>query len=77
MLYAEFLADEFQAVEADGDGERSKARVLYEVSATRPRTICFSFPSSAARSQLRVCHLRVHRAIPRGLSHALSKDICW
>jgi uncharacterized protein (TIGR02246 family) len=29
--YAEFLADEFQAVEADGDGERSKARVLYEV----------------------------------------------
>lgn len=29
--YAEFLADEFQAVEADGDGERSKPRVLHEV----------------------------------------------
>jgi hypothetical protein len=29
--YAEFLADEFQGVEADGEGERSKARVLGEV----------------------------------------------
>src|SRR5215469_6485880 len=29
--YAEFLADDFQAVEADGDGERSKARILLEV----------------------------------------------
>ena len=29
--YAEFLADDFQAVEADGDGERSKARILREV----------------------------------------------
>jgi uncharacterized protein (TIGR02246 family) len=30
-VYAEFLADEFHAVEADGDGERSKSRVLLEV----------------------------------------------
>jgi hypothetical protein len=29
--YAEFLADEFMGVEADGDGERSKPRVLHEV----------------------------------------------
>jgi uncharacterized protein (TIGR02246 family) len=29
--YAEFLADEFHAVEADGEGERSKPRVLREV----------------------------------------------
>jgi uncharacterized protein (TIGR02246 family) len=29
--YAEFLTDDFQAVEADGDGERSKARILREV----------------------------------------------
>jgi uncharacterized protein (TIGR02246 family) len=29
--YAEFLTDDFQAVEADGDGERSKQRVLHEV----------------------------------------------
>jgi uncharacterized protein (TIGR02246 family) len=29
--YAEFLADEFQAVEADGGGERSRARILLEV----------------------------------------------
>jgi hypothetical protein len=29
--YAEFLADDFQAVEADGDGERSRPRVLREV----------------------------------------------
>lgn len=29
--YAEFLADDFQAVEADGDGERSKPRILREV----------------------------------------------
>lgn len=30
--YAEFLTDEFQGVEADGEGERSKARVLGEVA---------------------------------------------
>lgn len=30
--YAEFLTDEFQGVEADGEGERSKARVLDEVA---------------------------------------------
>jgi Domain of unknown function (DUF4440) len=29
--YAEFLSDDFQAAEADGDGERSKDRVLREV----------------------------------------------
>jgi uncharacterized protein (TIGR02246 family) len=29
--YAEFLTDDFQAVEADGDGERSKPRILREV----------------------------------------------
>jgi len=29
--YAEFLADDFQAVEADGEGERYKLRVLSEV----------------------------------------------
>lgn len=29
--YAEFLTDDFQAVEADGDGERSKPRFLREV----------------------------------------------
>lgn len=29
--YAEFLADDFQAVEADGEGERSRTRVLREV----------------------------------------------
>ncbi len=29
--YAEFLADDFEAVEADGEGERSKPRVLGEV----------------------------------------------
>jgi hypothetical protein len=29
--YAEFLAGEFQAVEADGEGERSRARILLEV----------------------------------------------
>jgi len=29
--YAEFLTDDFQAVEADGDGERSKPRLLREV----------------------------------------------
>ncbi len=29
--YAEFLADDFQAVEADGDGERPKPRILREV----------------------------------------------
>ena len=29
--YTEFLADEFHAVEADGEGERSRARVLLEV----------------------------------------------
>lgn len=29
--YATFLADDFQAVEADGNGERSKDRVLREV----------------------------------------------
>jgi uncharacterized protein (TIGR02246 family) len=29
--YAEFLTDDFEAVEADGDGERSKARLLSEV----------------------------------------------
>jgi uncharacterized protein (TIGR02246 family) len=29
--YATFLTDDFQAVEADGDGERSKARILREV----------------------------------------------
>ena len=29
--YAEFLADNFQAVEADGEGERSKPRILREV----------------------------------------------
>ena len=29
--YAEFLTDDFQAVEADGDGERSKPHLLREV----------------------------------------------
>ena len=29
--YAEFLADDFQAVEADGQGERSRVRILREV----------------------------------------------
>lgn len=29
--YAAFLTDDFQAVEADGDGERSKAKILREV----------------------------------------------
>jgi hypothetical protein len=29
--YAAFLTDDFQAVESDGDGERSKAKVLREV----------------------------------------------
>jgi len=29
--YAEFLVDDFQAVEADGDGERPKSRILREV----------------------------------------------
>jgi len=29
--YAEFLADDFQAVEADGEGERSRSRILREV----------------------------------------------
>ena len=29
--YAAFLTDDFQAVEADGDGERSKAHILREV----------------------------------------------
>jgi uncharacterized protein (TIGR02246 family) len=29
--YAEFLTDDFQAVEADGDGERSKPQLLREV----------------------------------------------
>ena len=29
--YATFLTDNFQAVEADGDGERSKAQILREV----------------------------------------------
>jgi len=29
--YAEFLTDDFEAVEADGDGERSKPRLLSEV----------------------------------------------
>jgi hypothetical protein len=29
--YAAFLADDFQAVESDGDGERSKAKTLREV----------------------------------------------
>jgi uncharacterized protein (TIGR02246 family) len=29
--YAEFLADDFQAVEADGEGERFKPRILREV----------------------------------------------
>ena len=29
--YAAFLTDDFQAVEADGDGERPKARILREV----------------------------------------------
>ncbi len=29
--YAEFLADDFQAVEADGEGERYKPRILREV----------------------------------------------
>jgi uncharacterized protein (TIGR02246 family) len=29
--YAEFLADDFQAVEADGEGERSRVRILREV----------------------------------------------
>lgn len=29
--YAEFLTDDFQAVEADGDGERSKPHILGEV----------------------------------------------
>jgi len=29
--YAEFLADDFQAVEADGEGERSRPRMLREV----------------------------------------------
>jgi uncharacterized protein (TIGR02246 family) len=29
--YAEFLTDDFQAVEADGDGERPKPRILREV----------------------------------------------
>ncbi len=29
--YAEFLTDDFQAVEADGDGERSKPQILREV----------------------------------------------
>lgn len=29
--YAEFLTEDFQAVEADGDGERSKAHILREV----------------------------------------------
>jgi hypothetical protein len=29
--YAEFLTDDFQAVEADGEGERSKPRLLSEV----------------------------------------------
>jgi uncharacterized protein (TIGR02246 family) len=29
--YAEFLTDDFQAVEADGDGERSKSHILREV----------------------------------------------
>jgi uncharacterized protein (TIGR02246 family) len=30
-MYAEFLADDFQAVEADGEGERSRPRILREV----------------------------------------------
>ena len=29
--YAEFLAEDFQAVEADGEGERSRPRILREV----------------------------------------------
>jgi len=33
--YSEFLTDDFQAVEADGDGERSKARILSEVEHSR------------------------------------------
>ena len=40
--YAEFLTDDFQAVEADGDGERSKPRVLREVEHNCTRTICSS-----------------------------------
>jgi uncharacterized protein (TIGR02246 family) len=30
--YAEFLTDDFQAVEADGDGERAKPKILREVA---------------------------------------------
>ena len=30
-LYGRFLADDFQAVESDGEGERSRLRVLGEV----------------------------------------------
>lgn len=33
--YAEFLTDDFQAVEADGDGERSKPHILREVEHSR------------------------------------------
>jgi len=33
--YAEFLTDDFQAVEADGDGERPKPHILREVEHSR------------------------------------------
>jgi uncharacterized protein (TIGR02246 family) len=33
--YAEFLTEDFQAVEADGDGERSKSQILREVEHSR------------------------------------------
>lgn len=33
--YAEFLAEDFKAVEADGDGERPKSQILREVEHSR------------------------------------------
>ncbi len=56
--YAAFLTEDFQAVEADGDGERSKAKTLARSGAQHVyRVLASAFPGAAARTTLRFRHL--------------------
>ena len=56
--YAKFLADDFQAVEADGEGERSRPRILREVEHSMYTDYLLQlFQVQRARAGLRLRHL--------------------
>ena len=60
--YAAFLTDDFQAVESDGDGERSKAKTLREVehSMYTDYPVSYTHLDVYKRQVLRNLPLRLH-----------------